>query len=155
MLAIPTAIFAKPYAAKSSALQNVVILIIRHAEKPDEGYGLSADGEARAKAYVNYFKNFTVDGQPLKLDYIFAAADSMNPKREKSYLDPSKNLVGNLATGETTQIKAKRVVKFRVAKAAKDAILGVKKYPTSRSCGVARWIFKLRVEPKELDDARV
>ena len=33
----------------------------------------------------------------------------------------------NPATGETIQIKAKKVVKFRVAKAAKDAILGVKK----------------------------
>jgi DNA-binding protein HU-beta len=33
----------------------------------------------------------------------------------------------NPATGETIQIKAKKVVKFRVAKAAKDAILGGKK----------------------------
>lgn len=32
----------------------------------------------------------------------------------------------NPATGETIQIKAKKVVKFRVAKAAKDAILGTK-----------------------------
>lgn len=32
----------------------------------------------------------------------------------------------NPATGEAIQIKAKKVVKFRVAKAAKDAILGVK-----------------------------
>ncbi len=32
----------------------------------------------------------------------------------------------NPMTGETIQIPAKRVVKFRVAKAAKDAILGVK-----------------------------
>ena len=32
----------------------------------------------------------------------------------------------NPKTGETIQIKAKRVVKFRVAKAAKDAILGTK-----------------------------
>ena len=32
----------------------------------------------------------------------------------------------NPATGETIQIAAKRVVKFRVAKAAKDAILGTK-----------------------------
>ncbi len=32
----------------------------------------------------------------------------------------------NPATSETIQIKAKRVVKFRVAKAAKDAILGAK-----------------------------
>lgn len=32
----------------------------------------------------------------------------------------------NPATGEAIQIKAKKVVKFRVAKAAKDAILGSK-----------------------------
>ena len=32
----------------------------------------------------------------------------------------------NPATGEAIKIKAKRVVKFRVAKAAKDAILGKK-----------------------------
>lgn len=32
----------------------------------------------------------------------------------------------NPATGETIKIAAKRVVKFRVAKAAKDAILGAK-----------------------------
>ena len=32
----------------------------------------------------------------------------------------------NPATGEQIQIPAKRVVKFRVAKAAKDAILGMK-----------------------------
>ena len=32
----------------------------------------------------------------------------------------------NPATGETIQIAAKRVVKFRLAKAAKDAILGAK-----------------------------
>ena len=33
----------------------------------------------------------------------------------------------NPATGATIKIAAKRVVKFRVAKAAKDAILGMKK----------------------------
>ena len=33
----------------------------------------------------------------------------------------------NPATGETIQIPAKRVVKFRVAKACKDAILGTAK----------------------------
>ena len=32
----------------------------------------------------------------------------------------------NPKTGESIQIKAKKVVKFRVAKAAKDAILGTK-----------------------------
>lgn len=33
----------------------------------------------------------------------------------------------NPATGETIQIPAKKVVKFRVAKACKDAVLGAKK----------------------------
>ncbi len=33
----------------------------------------------------------------------------------------------NPATGEAIKIAAKRVVKFRIAKAAKDAILGAKK----------------------------
>jgi DNA-binding protein HU-beta len=33
----------------------------------------------------------------------------------------------NPATGEAIKIPAKRVVKFRVAKAAKDSILGPKK----------------------------
>ena len=33
----------------------------------------------------------------------------------------------NPATGETIKIRAKKVVKFRVAKAAKDGILGAKK----------------------------
>ncbi len=33
----------------------------------------------------------------------------------------------NPATGATIKIAAKKVVKFRVAKAAKDAILGIKK----------------------------
>ena len=41
-------------------LQNSVIVLIRHAEKPDAGDALSPAGEARANAYVDYFKHFTV-----------------------------------------------------------------------------------------------
>ena len=40
--------------------------------------------------------------------------------------DRAARLGRNPKTGETIQIPAKRVVKFRVAKAAKDAILGGK-----------------------------
>src|SRR5271154_139108 len=94
VLAISTTIFAKPYAAKSSALQKTVILIIRHAEKPDDGSGLSAAGAARSKAYVNYFKNFTIDGQPLKLDYIFAAADSKDSQRPRLTVEPTSRTLG-------------------------------------------------------------
>ena len=41
-------------------------------------------------------------------------------------VDRKARMGRNPATGEAIQIKAKRVVKFRVAKAAKDAILGPK-----------------------------
>lgn len=96
-LAMPTAIFAKPGAdEKFSALKSAVILIIRHAEKPASGYGLSADGEARAKVYVNYFKNFTnpTDGQPLKFSYIFAAADSKESHRPRLTIEPTGKALG-------------------------------------------------------------
>src|SRR5262245_23064071 len=43
--------------------KNSVILIIRHAENPANGHGLSPRGEERAKAYKNYFLNFTVDSK--------------------------------------------------------------------------------------------
>jgi len=48
---------------KCSALANAVILVIRHAEKAESGPGLSAQSEARAKSYVNYFKSFRIDPQ--------------------------------------------------------------------------------------------
>ena len=49
------------------------------------------------------------------------------PGLGKLVLVNRKALMGrNPATGETIKIAAKRVVKFRVAKAAKDAILGAR-----------------------------
>jgi len=93
-LAVPAAIPSEPHAQNSSALTNAVILIIRHAEKPDEGYGLSAIGEARANAYVNYFKNFKIDGQPLKLDCLFAAADSKESHRPRLTIEPAGKALG-------------------------------------------------------------
>jgi hypothetical protein len=94
-LAIPAAIFAKPPRnEKCGALQNTVILVIRHAEKPDDGDGLSAEGEVRARAYVNYFKNFSVDGQQLKLDYLFAAADSKGSHRPRLTIEPTSKALG-------------------------------------------------------------
>jgi hypothetical protein len=76
------------------ALKDATILIIRHAEKPDEGSGLSPDGMARAEAYVNYFKKFTIDGQPLKLTHLFAAADSKASRRPRLTLEPISRALG-------------------------------------------------------------
>jgi hypothetical protein len=93
--AIPAALFAKPsYDGISSGLRNAVILIIRHAEDADHGYGLSSAGDARTGAYVSYFKTLKVDGQPLKLDHLFAAKDSPNSHRPRLTIEPIGNELG-------------------------------------------------------------
>jgi hypothetical protein len=71
-----------------TALKNAVVLIIRHAEKPDKGPGLSTAGEARAQAYVRYFQNFKVSARRLVPDYLFAAADSSESQRPRLTLEP-------------------------------------------------------------------
>lgn len=78
----------------SVGLQNTVILVIRHAEKPDSGYELSPAGVARAAAYVNYFKNYKLDEQPLKIDAIFATADSKNSHRPRLTVTPTAQALG-------------------------------------------------------------
>jgi hypothetical protein len=92
---IATAILAgPPPAGKSAALNNAVILIIRHAEKPAAGDQLSPAGNARAQAYANFFKDFSLDGQPLKLDYLFASADSKASQRARLTIEPASKLLG-------------------------------------------------------------
>jgi len=93
-LAVNTATFAAPAAGPSSALKNTVILVIRHAEKPDNGDSLSAAGEAHAQAYVNYFKHFSIDGQPHQPDALFAAKDSSASDRSCLTLDATAKALG-------------------------------------------------------------
>ncbi len=78
----------------SISLKNAVILVIRHAEKPDSGYDLTPDGYKRANAYVNYFKNFTVYSQPFTIDHLFAAADSPKSHRPRLTLEPFSKASG-------------------------------------------------------------
>ena len=94
-LGIPAAIFAESVQSEnSSGLKNAVILIIRHAEKADDGNGLSSLGVARAKAYASYFKNFTIDGRALKLDEIFASKDSRTSHRPLLTIEPTAEELG-------------------------------------------------------------
>jgi broad specificity phosphatase PhoE len=94
-LGIPAAIFAQsPQSENASGLKNAVILIIRHAEKADDGHGLSSLGDARAKAYASYFKNFTVDEQAVKLDDIFASRDSRVSHRPVLTIEPTAEELG-------------------------------------------------------------
>jgi hypothetical protein len=72
----------------SSGLKDAVVLIIRHAEKPESGQDLTPAGYQRAEAYVKYFREFQVEGKPLQLESLFAAADSKNSRRPRLTLEP-------------------------------------------------------------------
>lgn len=75
--------------AKNPApLANAVILIIRHAEKPNEGSGLTPTGQKRALAYVHYFQTYQVDGKPLRLDHLIVSADTPHSQRPRLTLLP-------------------------------------------------------------------
>jgi hypothetical protein len=73
---------------------NQIVLIVRHAEKPLAGPELSPLGEQRAKAYVNYFRNYQIDGKPLVIDYLYAARDSKQSERPRLTLEPLAAALG-------------------------------------------------------------
>jgi hypothetical protein len=68
--------------------KNSVILIIRHAENPTNGHGLSPRGKERAEAYKNYFQNFTVAGTRREPEAVLVAADSKNSHRPRLTVQP-------------------------------------------------------------------
>jgi hypothetical protein len=75
-------------------LQSSVIVIIRHAEKPDAGDGLAPAGEARANAYVDYFEHFTVHAKVIHFDSLFATKDTRASKRPKLTIKPLSKALG-------------------------------------------------------------
>jgi len=58
--------------AGSSALANVEVLIVRHAEREGEEDKLTPAGVKRANAYARYFKELTLDGRHVRLTHLFA-----------------------------------------------------------------------------------
>lgn len=95
--------------AKAMTKSQIVAAVAEAAEISKKQAGVALD-ELSALAYKNAKNGFTVPGLG------------------KLVLVSRKARMGrNPATGETIKIAAKKVVKFRVAKAAKDAILGAKK----------------------------
>lgn len=82
--------------AAASGLAGDTLLIVRHADKPDgEGDpGLSPAGQARAKAYADYFAHFQLDGKPVKIDTIIATADSENSQRPRLTVTPFSQASG-------------------------------------------------------------
>jgi DNA-binding protein HU-beta len=95
--------------AKAMTKSQIVAAVAEAAEISKKQSGVALDALS-ALAYKNAKNGFTVPGLG------------------KLVLVSRKARMGrNPATGETIKIAAKKVVKFRVAKAAKDAILGAKK----------------------------
>jgi|SRR5262245_17714434 len=90
-----TRLFTAIFLASSIALadpqegpKNSVVLIIRHAENPATGHGLSLRGEQRAEAYKDYFTNFMVDSKRLEPQAVFAAKDSKQSHRPRLTVEP-------------------------------------------------------------------
>lgn len=74
-------------------LANSTVLLIRHAEKPDSGKGLSPMGQARADGYAAYFPALPLppDGNP---DYLFASHKSGESDRPHLTLEPLAHSLG-------------------------------------------------------------
>ncbi|ALI05024.1 flagellar basal body-associated protein FliL [Pseudomonas sp. FW306-02-F02-AA] len=69
-------------------LKNVTVLIVRHAEKPDQGMGLSPRGEQRAEAYAHYFDPLQLGSKNLVPQRLIATSDSKSSARPRLTLTP-------------------------------------------------------------------
>jgi hypothetical protein len=78
----------------TNASGDTVVLLIRHAEKPLIGTGLSSEGEIRAKKLADYFTHYTMEGKPVVLDRLFATKDSDNSKRPRLTIEPLSKATG-------------------------------------------------------------
>jgi len=68
---------------------NATIYMVRHAEKPASGTGLSPAGQQRADAYVKYFQGLqNPEGNTIHWDHLFACKDSDNSDRPLLTLTP-------------------------------------------------------------------
>jgi hypothetical protein len=77
--------------------KSATLLLIRHGEKSGdpEDATLTAAGQARAQAYVAYFRNLTLDSQPVPApSFLIAAADSKDSIRSRLTLTPLSQALG-------------------------------------------------------------
>ena len=110
---VPFALFLSSLLARLSPapLANARVYIVRHAEKPEEGSGLTPDGVERANAYATYFQKDPVDGTPLKLSHVFAARDSAKSFRPRLTAEPLAKSLGQKVDLRFTDKESETFVK--------------------------------------------
>ncbi len=81
-------------AEAGDGLAGATLLLVRHAEKPESGQGLTPAGEARAKAYASYFRHFDVDGKPVRIDAVVATSDTPKSARPRLTVEPIAQALG-------------------------------------------------------------
>ena len=75
-------------------LAGNTVLIVRHAEKPLLGRDLTRTGQARAQAYIHYFEPFRDGGVHLRINALYAGADSADSVRPRLTLEPLSHATG-------------------------------------------------------------
>jgi len=73
-------------------LASSTVLLVRHAEKPVRGKGLSPMGQARAEGYAAYFPSLPLNRPGY--DFLFAASDSHASHRPRLTLTPLADRIG-------------------------------------------------------------
>ncbi len=93
VLCVACSLYAQSQSAQNYLADNTV-LIVRHAEKPENGTGLTPMGEARAQLYAKYFEPFQEQGYSIPVDCLYAGADSKNSIRPRLTLEPLGKAIG-------------------------------------------------------------
>lgn len=102
---------------------NSTILVIRHAEKPEEGTGLSKAGEKRAQEYINYFTPYTINGSVIKIDGLYATKDSKASFRPRLTLTPLSIAFGLPINTEYANKDVKKLVHALKSSAAGKTLI--------------------------------
>lgn len=85
----------QPKPTQPAMPSKATIFLIRHAEKPKTGPGLSPAGKRRAKAYVKYLRNLkNRKGKTIRWDYLFACQMSDKSNRPLLTIKPLAKKLG-------------------------------------------------------------
>lgn len=106
-----------------NGLSDATVLIVRHAEKPSDGTGLSPAGVMRAQIYARYFSNFSMDGTPLQITNLVAAEDTSKSDRPRLTLEPLSEETGMVINQPCADHAVKSLVEWLKSRPAHQTTL--------------------------------